>query len=90
MPQHIRFLPLLFVVLAISVRLAPEQIAGDARNRRLTSLRFYWSCKFLTPCATLVYSVQVARRSLLIAAAVQPDSIDMVLTRLLVGSLMSQ
>ncbi|KAF8076452.1 fungal-specific transcription factor domain-containing protein [Lyophyllum atratum] len=66
-PNDVRFLPLLFVVLAISARLAPEHIAGDARNRRLTSLRYYWS----------------SRRSLLIAAAIQPDSLDIVLTRLL-------
>ncbi|KAI0318688.1 fungal-specific transcription factor domain-containing protein [Amylostereum chailletii] len=66
-PSDVRFLPLLFVVLAIAVRLAPEHIAGDARSRRLTSLRYYWS----------------SRRSLLIAAAIQPDSLDMVLTRLL-------
>ncbi|KAG9317669.1 hypothetical protein JVU11DRAFT_1880 [Chiua virens] len=62
-----RFLPLLFVVLAISVRLAPEHLAGDLRTRRITSLRYYWS----------------SRRSLLIAAAIQPDSLDIVLTRLL-------
>ncbi|TFY81868.1 hypothetical protein EWM64_g2140 [Hericium alpestre] len=66
-PNDVRFLPLLFVVLAIAVRLAPENIAGDARTRRLTSLRYYWS----------------SRRSMLIAAAIQPDSLDMVLTRLL-------
>ncbi|KAI0004998.1 fungal-specific transcription factor domain-containing protein [Russula compacta] len=66
-PNDVRFLPLLFVVLAIAVRVAPEHIAGDARNRRLTSLRYYWS----------------SRRSMLIAAAIQPDSLDMVLTRLL-------
>ncbi|KAI6119296.1 fungal-specific transcription factor domain-containing protein [Pisolithus croceorrhizus] len=62
-----RFLPLLFVVLAISVRLAPEHLAGDIRTRRVTSLRYYWS----------------SRRSLLIAAAIQPDSLDIVLARLL-------
>ncbi|KAF8655259.1 hypothetical protein AX16_003161 [Volvariella volvacea WC 439] len=66
-PNDVRFLPLLFVVLAISVRLAPEHIAGDARTRRVKSLRYYWS----------------SRRSLLIAAAIQPDSLEMVLTRLL-------
>lgn len=42
--NDVRFLPLLFVVLAISVRLAPEHLAGDARIRRITSLRYYWSC----------------------------------------------
>ncbi|KAI9574462.1 fungal-specific transcription factor domain-containing protein [Boletus coccyginus] len=62
-----RFLPLLFVVLAISVRLAPEHLAGDLRTRRVTSLRYYWS----------------SRRSLLVAAAIQPDSLDIVLTRLM-------
>ncbi|KAH7926754.1 hypothetical protein BV22DRAFT_1086232 [Leucogyrophana mollusca] len=66
-PNDARFLPLLFVVLAISVRLAPEHLAGDIRTRRVTSLRYYWS----------------SRRSLLIAAAIQPDSLDIVLTRLL-------
>lgn len=44
--NDVRFLPLLFVVLAISVRLAPEHLAGDARIRRITSLRYYWSCAF--------------------------------------------
>ncbi|KAF7775966.1 transcriptional regulator family: Fungal Specific TF [Agaricus bisporus var. burnettii] len=66
-PNDVRFLPLLFVVLAISARLSPETVGGDARTRRITSLRYYWS----------------SRRSLLIAAAIQPDSLDIVLTRLL-------
>lgn len=68
-PSHhdVRFLPLLFVVLAISVRLAPESLGGSAQQRRNASLRYYWS----------------SRRSLLIAAAIQPDSLDVVLTRLL-------
>lgn len=44
-PNDVRFLPLLFVILAIAVRLAPEHVAGDARTRRLTSLRYYWSCE---------------------------------------------
>ena len=43
----LRFLPLLFVVLAIAARLAPERLCGDVRNRRLTSQRYYWSCECL-------------------------------------------
>ncbi|KAL5488211.1 hypothetical protein ACEPAI_6319 [Sanghuangporus weigelae] len=66
-PSDIRFLPLLFVVLAIAVRLAPEAIGGNAQERKLKSSRYYWS----------------SRRALLIAAAIQPDSLEMVLTRLL-------
>jgi hypothetical protein len=46
-PGDVRFLPLLFVVLAISVRLAPEHIGGDDRTRRLSSLRYYWSCAYV-------------------------------------------
>ncbi|KAL1761125.1 hypothetical protein FB107DRAFT_255374, partial [Schizophyllum commune] len=66
-PNDVRFLPLLFVVLAIASRLAPDSIAGDAHHRRVVSLRYYWS----------------SRRALLIAVAIQPDSLDIVLTRLL-------
>lgn len=47
-PNNLRFLPLLFVVLAISVRLAPEHIGGDEHTRKLTSTRYYWSCE---PCS---------------------------------------
>ena len=43
----LRFLPLLFVVLAIAARLAPERLCGDVKSRRLTSQRYYWSCKCL-------------------------------------------
>ncbi|KAL6309700.1 hypothetical protein BKA93DRAFT_722963 [Sparassis latifolia] len=66
-PNNIRFLPLLFVVLAIAIRLAPDGIAGDESSRKSTSSRFYWS----------------SRRSLLIVAAIQPDCFEMVLTRML-------
>lgn len=38
-PSDICFLPLLFTVLAISMRLAPEDIGGNDRMRHLTSLR---------------------------------------------------
>lgn len=65
--NDIRFLPLLFVVLAIAARLSPEHLGGDAHHRRVTSLHYYWS----------------SRRSLLIAAAIQNDSLDIVLARLL-------
>jgi hypothetical protein len=44
-PNDITFLPLLFIVLAIAVRVAPESLTGDEKQRRLTSLRYYWSCK---------------------------------------------
>jgi len=89
-PDDVRFLPLLFVVLAISARLAPESVLGDERSRRLNSLRYYWSCKF--SCSHVISGVGLntsqARRSLLIAAAVQSDSLELVLARLLVGALL--
>lgn len=85
-PDDVRFLPLLFVVLAISARLAPETILGDERNRRLNSLRYYWSCTWSPHLKKKPRTnVRQARRSLLIAAAVQSDSLELVLARLLVG-----
>ena len=81
----LRFLPLLFVVLAITARLAPEELCGDVRSRRLTSQRYYWSCEY----ASLTLRVpqltgKLARRSLLVAVAIQPNCLEMIWTRLLV------
>lgn len=90
-PSNVRSLPLVFIVLATvstvyshlacvhvltrlvfphpqAVRLSPEHIGGDDRTRRLTSLRYYWS----------------SRRSILIATAIQSESLELVITRLLV------
>ncbi|TFK89818.1 hypothetical protein K466DRAFT_544538 [Polyporus arcularius HHB13444] len=66
-PNNIRFLPLLFVVLAISVRLAPDRIGGTEQTRRTAGGRYYWC----------------SRRALLIIAAIQPDCFEIVLTRML-------
>lgn len=41
-----RALPLVFIVLAMAVRLAPDHWAGDDQTRRISSLRMYWSCQF--------------------------------------------
>lgn len=84
-PDDVRFLPLLFVVLAISARLAPESILGDERNRRLNSLRYYWSCASILNFLRHYLTLFIARRSLLIAAAIQSDSLELVLARLLVS-----
>jgi hypothetical protein len=88
--EDVRFLPLLFVVLAIAARLAPDQLLGNEHHRRITSLRYYWSCKscdFPTPPVRIASHAHTlpARRSLLIAAAIQTDSLELVLARLLVG-----
>lgn len=44
-PSNVRALPLVFIVLAMAVRLAPEEWAGDEQTRKLSSLRMYWSCE---------------------------------------------
>lgn len=46
-PENVRSLPLVFIVLAMAVRLAPEEWAGDDQTRKLSSLRLYWSCESL-------------------------------------------
>ncbi|RPD67176.1 hypothetical protein L226DRAFT_549800 [Lentinus tigrinus ALCF2SS1-7] len=66
-PNNIRFLPLLFVVLAIAVRLAPDRIGGTEQTRKTAGSRYYWC----------------SRRALLIIAAIQPDCFEIVLTRML-------
>ncbi|EIW61968.1 uncharacterized protein TRAVEDRAFT_117517 [Trametes versicolor FP-101664 SS1] len=66
-PNNIRFLPLLFVVLAISVRLAPERIGGSEQTKKTAGSRYYWC----------------SRRALLIIAAIQPDCFEVVLIRML-------
>lgn len=44
-PSNVRALPLVFIVLALAVRQAPEKWAGNEQTRRLSSLRMYWSCE---------------------------------------------
>ncbi|OCF78216.1 hypothetical protein I204_00153 [Kwoniella mangroviensis CBS 8886] len=66
-PSNVRALPLVFIVLALAVRQAPDEWAGDEETRKLSSLRMYWS----------------SRRSILIATAVQSESVELVITRLL-------
>lgn len=67
-PANVRALPLVFIVLAMAVRLAPDHWAGDDQTRKISSMRMYWS----------------SRRSILIATALESESIELVLTRLLV------
>ncbi|KAF8308158.1 hypothetical protein DL93DRAFT_2043015, partial [Clavulina sp. PMI_390] len=50
----LRFLPLLFIVLATAVRLGPASLSNDDASRRSNSLRYYW----------------LAQNALLVAAAV--------------------
>lgn len=48
-PGNIRFLPLLFVVLALSVRAVPDNIAGDEQTRKTAGSRYYWCCALPSP-----------------------------------------
>ena len=56
-PSDVRFLPLLFVVLAISARLAPERIAGDALDIGISSLKYYWSCQYISICHVSLFII---------------------------------
>ena len=82
----LRFLPLLFVVLAIAARLAPERLCGDVRSRRLTSQRYYWSCKCLYlslcfPLFTAGNSTSVASCGCRYPAQLFGDDLDPALSR---------
>lgn len=80
-PSNVRALPLIFIVLATAVRLAPQEWAGDDKTKKLSSLRMYWSCE--SQAVEIVLTP--ARRSILIATAVQSESLELVVTRLLVS-----
>lgn len=62
-PIDLRFLPLLFIVLATAARLAPDHLFGDDGQRKVTSLRYYWSGETRKP--PLWHSTQDADRHLL-------------------------
>lgn len=38
-------LPLVFIALAISIRIAPESWGGSEASRKSKSLKLYWNCK---------------------------------------------
>jgi hypothetical protein len=44
--QAVLALPLVFIVLAMAIRVAPEQWVGGEEVKRSTSLRMYWNCEF--------------------------------------------
>ena len=86
-PGDLRFLPLLFVVLAIAARLAPERLCGDVRNRRLTSQRYYWSCECLwfvvvVPMFTNYNSTSLTTRGGRHTAELLGDDLDTTLGKL--------
>ena len=39
-------LPLVFIVLAMAVRVAPDEWVGGEEAKRATSLRMYWNCEY--------------------------------------------
>lgn len=54
-PTNVRALPLVFIVLALAVRLAPADWAGDEQTRKLSSLRMYWSGELTSIFSTFGY-----------------------------------
>ncbi|WRT64595.1 uncharacterized protein IL334_001528 [Kwoniella shivajii] len=62
-------LPLVFIVLALSTRVAPDEIVGNDHEKRLTSLRYYWNSK----------------TAINIASAVKAENLHLVETRICTG-----
>lgn len=62
-PHNVRSLPLIFIVLATSVRLAPPEWAGDDQIRKLTSLRMYWCCELIKRARMFVVSADRGNQS---------------------------
>ncbi|WWC59664.1 uncharacterized protein I303_102226 [Kwoniella dejecticola CBS 10117] len=62
-------LPLVFIVFALSTRVAPDELVGDEQEKRLTSLRYYWNSK----------------TAINIASAVKSENLHLVETRICTG-----
>ncbi|WWC86725.1 uncharacterized protein L201_001603 [Kwoniella dendrophila CBS 6074] len=62
-------LPLVFIVFALSTRVAPDEIVGNEEEKRLTSLRYYWNSK----------------TAINIASAVKAENLHLVETRICTG-----
>ncbi|ORY20832.1 hypothetical protein BCR39DRAFT_554723 [Naematelia encephala] len=67
--NHVIALPLVFIVLALAVRVAPDAWEYSEDQKRTSSLRFYWNSK----------------NAILIASAVKAESLQLVETRILTG-----
>lgn len=68
-PPAVLALPLVFIVLAISARIAPEAVIDTEERKRALSLRMYWSSK----------------SAAIIASAVKAENIQLVETRICSG-----
>lgn len=86
-PSAVLALPLVFIVLAISARIAPEAVIDTEERKRALSLRMYWSCKYLyRSCGILLtFRGQTAKSAAIIASAVKAENIQLVETRICVS-----
>lgn len=86
-PSAVLALPLVFIVLAISARIAPEAVIDTEERKRALSLRMYWSCKYLyCSCGILLtFRGQTAKSAAIIASAVKAENIQLVETRICVS-----
>ncbi|KAK8847577.1 hypothetical protein IAR55_005436 [Kwoniella newhampshirensis] len=68
-PSTVLALPLVFIVLATAIRIAPDELIGSDDQKRTMSLRMYWSSK----------------NAVIIASAVKAENIQLVETRITTG-----
>ena len=77
-------LPLLFIALAIAMRIAPESWAGSEATRKTQSLKLYWNCG--SSCYTGRQEADSSAKSaIIIASAVKTEHLQLVETHILVG-----
>ncbi|WWD21666.1 hypothetical protein CI109_106152 [Kwoniella shandongensis] len=68
-PSTVIALPLVFIVLATAIRIAPDELIASEDQKRTMSLRMYWSSK----------------SAVIIASAVKAENLQLVETRILTG-----
>lgn len=78
-------LPLVFIALAISMRIAPESWAGSEATKKTQSLKLYWNCEYLSGIVKGINADLVAKSAIIIASAVKTEHLQLVETHILVS-----
>jgi len=87
--ESVLAMPLFFIVMAIAIRVAPDEWDYTEEQKRSNSLRMYWSCTFFShlPTRSAIDELGAAKTAIIMASAVQAENVQLVETHILVRPL---
>jgi hypothetical protein len=80
-------LPLVFIALAIAMRIAPESWAGTEATKKTQSLKLYWNCEYRLRSSEQIAD-DSAKTAIIIASAVKTEHLQLVETHILVSNIL--